>query len=566
MIMCTRIWPLAAKRLDDGRCHEILARWGTEADRKGFERAVRSTTAPDIPEPEKQTTAVGGDWLAMLESIPSGYRSIRSQGHNSYQIQLPQGQAAMEAGRRQLPVLINADTRRQVGVCTAQDDGSALIRFSKSAGGVEAEKSFAQGQLAGELAFLSQGTAAPVPAALSLRTVLSDSYRKENSMSDHLEIAALGARHNKAALANSAIAAGKSLDEFRSELLEELSNLPIGSYGPDYLAPVERSFSLTRLIHAEVTNDWSRAGYEREMCQEAARSYKGKARGLIVPASALASRASMNMAGTAAGSVGETLLGDAYIDALRPASSVMAAGATMFPGLGSNVAIPKNTGDVTASWVAEGASITESDIDVATIDLTPKMIAGRASFTRHLLATSTPKIDELVRRGLTQQIANAIDLAALEGSGTAPVPRGVANTVGVNALTTAGATLTWAEALEAMADVAAANLDSGSGVWIMHPLDAAKVAQTSVDSGSGRFVLENGTIAGRRVIESSHATEGQLYFGLWQHAYIGMWSGLDLIIDPYTNASTGIVNIVASQLADVAVAHPTAFTVVTLGA
>lgn len=117
-----------------------------------------------------------------------------------------------------------------------------------------------------------------------------------------------------------------------------------------------------------------------------------------------------------------------------------------------------------------------------------------------------------------------------------------------------------------MADVAAANLDSSSGVWIMHPLDAAKVAQTSVDSGSGRFVLENGTIGGRRVIESSHATEGQLYFGLWQHAYIGMWSGLDLIIDPYTNASTGVVNIVASQLADVAVAHPTAFTAVTLGA
>ena len=208
MIMCTRIWSVAAKRLDDKRCHEILARWGNEADRRGFQHTVRSTTTPNIPELEKQTTAVDGDWLAMLESVPSGYRSIRSQGRNSYRIQLPQGQAAMEAGRRQLPVLINADTRRQVGVCTAQDDGSALIRFSKSAGGVEAEKGFAQGELAGELAFLSQGTAAPVPAALSLRTVLSDSYRKENSMSDHLEIAALGARHNKTALANSAIAAG----------------------------------------------------------------------------------------------------------------------------------------------------------------------------------------------------------------------------------------------------------------------------------------------------------------------------------------------------------------------
>lgn len=76
--------------------------------------------------------------------------------------------------------------------------------------------------------------------------------------------------------------------------------------------------------------------------------------------------------------------------------------------------------------------------------------------------------------------------------------------------------------------------------------------------------MENGIIAGRRVIESTHATQGSLYFGLFEHAYIGMWSGLDLIIDPYTNGSTGTVNIYAHQLADVAVAYPQAFTVVTL--
>lgn len=52
-----------------------------------------------------------------------------------------------------------------------------------------------------------------------------------------------------------------------------------------------------------------------------------------------------------------------------------------------------------------------------------------------------------------------------------------------------------------------------------------------------------------------------------QHAHFrGYNAFLVIIMNPYTSASTGIVNIVASQLADVAVAHPTAFTVVTLGA
>ena len=563
--MCTRLTAVAGRSLDDDRCLAILARFGNNADRSAFINTQRSGDwTPASAAPEKQTTAIEGDWLARSEPVPSGYLATRSNGRQAYQIKMPHATAAIEAGRRQLPILLDNDQKRQVGVVEINRVGEASARFSQSTEGRTAEAQFVESSEGLSVAFLKRGNSAPVPAAVSLQTVNVGRNSGEITMSDAAEMLALGERHHRADLAHTAIRDGKTIDQFRNELLELLGqDRPLDSYWPDQ---TPRNFSLTRLIHAEVTNDWSNAGFEREMCQEARRNYAGKARGLVVPAMAIVGRASMTMGGTAVGTVGEVLMGDAYIDALRPASAVLAAGATMFTGLGSNVAIPKNTGDVTAAWVAEGGAIGESDIDVATIDLTPKMIAGRASFTRHLLATSTPQIDELVKRGLIAQITSAIDKAALEGSGTAPVPRGVANTSGVNALTAAGATLTWAEALEAMADVAAANLDSSMGTWIMHPLDAAKIAKTSVDAGSGRFVLENGTIAGRRVIESAQATEGSVYFGVWQHAYIGMWQGLDLVIDPYTNASTGIVNIVASQLADVAVAHPTAFTVVTLGA
>ena len=45
---------------------------------------------------------------------------------------------------------------------------------------------------------------------------------------------------------------------------------------------------------------------------------------------------------------------------------------------------------------------------------------------------------------------------------------------------------------------------------------------------------------------------------------IGTFGGLDLVIDPYTNGSTGVENIYAYQLMDIGVLRPDAFQKVTL--
>ena len=47
---------------------------------------------------------------------------------------------------------------------------------------------------------------------------------------------------------------------------------------------------------------------------------------------------------------------------------------------------------------------------------------------------------------------------------------------------------------------------------------------------------------------------------------IGMFGGIDIVTDPHTNGSTGVANIYAYQMADVAVAHAGAFQKVTLTA
>ena len=339
---------------------------------------------------------------------------------------------------------------------------------------------------------------------------------------------------------------------------------------PVPLPPIEgydRTFSLSNAIRAELKGDWSEAGFEREMCQEARRNFSGSPRGLVIPTEEIFTRAVMTTSGDISGAIGTKLHGDKYIDIARPTSSVMAAGATMLEGLDQNVAIPKLNSDTSASFVAENSAITDDDLDVDQITMQPRLCAGTASFTRHVLETSSPKIDELVRFGLEKQIMNRIDSSALNGDGSGANPTGVANTTGINTKTTTGSsTMTHAESLEIIAAVAANNLDTAGGVFIIHPNDAATIGATSKDSGSGTFVYENGRIAGRRVIESTHATAGECFFGVFQHLYIGMFGGLDLVIDPYSSARNGVVEITASQLVDVAVAYEKAFNKVTLTA
>lgn len=566
--MTARLAPVAGRALSDTAALAILQRFGGADDVARLTRQIDTDRVmverEDAP---KATTAVSGDWLARSEPVKAGYRAARSHGREAFSISLPHAAGeARKAGRRALPVLLEADTRRQVGVAEIQQDDTALVRFSTSGRGARSQADFAQNKVAVEVAYLRQGNAQAVPAALTLRTVSSDSLPKETQkMSDFQLIADLGERHGKRDMALKAIAAGHTIEQFRSELLDLIGNdKPISTF---YSQNSERTFSLSRLIHAEVTGDYSEAGYEREMAQEARRNYPGKARGLVIPAEALLTRTTMTTGGDAGGAVNTLHLGSEYIDVLRPVSSVIAAGARMLTGLNGNVSIPKANSDLAANWVAEGGAIAESDIDVDSITMVPRLLAGRASFTRHLLATSSPSIDALVRNALVAQIGVALDKAALEGSGTAPVPRGIANTVGVNALsTTGGGTMTHAESLEALADIAGANLDTTNSVWIVNPANAATLGATAKDSGSGRFVYEDGAILGRRVIETTQATAAKAYVGNFEECMIGMWGGLDLVIDPYTNGSTGTVNVYAYQLADVAVRHPGAFTVVTLTA
>jgi HK97 family phage major capsid protein len=520
------------------------------------------------PDANKKVTTMVSCLDPNEEPLATKYRAARANGREAYEI-TALSNTVLESGQDSpLPILIDGNTRDQVGAVQVTQDGRAIATFSRSEKGREAGQAFVTGDRALNVAYLNRGKSR-IAAALSLRTVTDGKRHKEADMSDNLEILTLGEKYDRTSLARKAIREGKDISSFRHDLLKAIETKPLDDSdlaAPAYHGGGERTFNVANILRAEMTGDYSNAGYEREQSQEAARNYPSAPRGIVVPTEAILGRASITSTGNASGAVTTDLNASMFIDRLRPQSSVIAAGATVMTGLSRNFTVPKLAADTTAQWLAEGAAVTESSLDIGSISMSMKRVSASQSFTREALLQSQPNLDDLVRSNISTVLSQAIDLAGLEGTGASGQPTGILNTSGINTLTAAGNTITYAEALTALAAIEEDNISTNNAVFIMHPNDYARIAQTVVDAGSGKFVIDtpNNSILGRRVLQTTKATEGKVYLGAFEHLLVAMFGGVDLVVDPYTNAASAKIGITSHLMADVNVRHPQAFNLVTL--
>ncbi len=422
-------------------------------------------------------------------------------------------------------------------------------------------------------------------AALEPKPTVEPSIKKEAKMADEVNLDAvraeaaeaaarnaaaiieLGARHNKRDLADAAIRSGKSIEQFRGELLEVIGNdKPLENQDIGLSKKEARGFSLVRAI-AALANPGDRrlreaAAFEFEAGEAAAQRYGRSAQGIMVPVDVLGvwKQRDLNTSDDNELVATNLMAGD-FIDVLRNSASVMQAGARMMPGLVGNVAIPKKTAASAGGWIStEGGASSESEPTFGTVSLTPKTVGAFTDMTRQLILQSTPSVEALVRDDLTQALALAIDKGALEGTGLSGQPTGILSTVGVNKPTNfAAAVPTFAEMVALETAVAEDNALMGNLAYITDAATYGGLKTKAKDAGSGMFVIENGQANGYNVIRSQQCTAGNVYFGNFSDLLIGMWAGLDLTVDPYTASTSGTVRIVALQTVDVAVRHAVSF-------
>ena len=90
-------------------------------------------------------------------------------------------------------------------------------------------------------------------------------------------------------------------------------------------------------------------------------------------------------------------------------------------------------------------------------------------------------------------------------------------------------------------DVAGANALLGSPVYLMNSAMSGNLKTTTKDSGSGQFILQGGEVNGYRAVMSNQVASNDLWFGNFADLIIAYFSGLDLMVDPYTGSTSGTV-------------------------
>ena len=423
--------------------------------------------------------------------------------------------------------------------------------------------------LEAEQAASAAPTPDPIPAMENTTPDLAV-VRAEAAEAERSRIAGISAlcdKHNMADLGRQLIESGRSIDEARAAVLDNLDikqepvNMSAAEIG--LTEKESRSFSFLRAINylANPTDRAAReaAAFEIEASEAAASKLGRQSRGITIPQDVL--RRDLNVgAATAGGNLVATELdAGSFIDLLRNASALDQAGATVLTGLTGNVAIPRQSGAGTAYWVAESGAPTESQQTVDQVSLTPKTVAAFTDYSRRLMIQSSIDVENMVRSDLARVLALKIDLAGLYGTGSNGEPLGLKLTTGIGTEDFAADTPTFAEVVALESDVATANALLGSPVYLMNAAMRGGLKTKAKDAGSGLFVMEGNEVNGYQGVLSNQVASGDLWFGNFADLIIGYFSGLDLMVDPYTNSTSGTVRVVAMQDVDIAVRHPESF-------
>ena len=375
---------------------------------------------------------------------------------------------------------------------------------------------------------------------------LTDSLIKSNKSPAEAKAAILDLVKNKAEAVNTPI---RSTDMSTNEVGLDQKEI--------------KQFSFLRALNA-LANPTDRqaqeaAAFEREVSDAASKKYEKPANGILVPNEVLQRDLNVGTATAGGNLVPTELLAGSFIDILRKRMAVMATNPTMLTGLSGNVSIPRMTSTSTAYFVGESGAPTESQQAFDQVNMTPKTIGAFVDYSRRLLLQSSIDVETMIRDDIAKVIATKLDNAAIYGSGSSNEPLGIKDTTGVGTqtITTFG---TFAEYIGMETDVAAANADVANMYYLINASARGALKSTEKTSTStANFVFENNEINGYPAIVSNQLANNDVLFGDFSQFVIGMWSGLDLTVDPYANATSGSVRIIALQDVDFAVKQPTAF-------
>lgn len=229
-------------------------------------------------------------------------------------------------------------------------------------------------------------------------------------------------------------------------------------------------------------------------------------------------------------------------------------------GLIGDVKFSKETNAPSFVWEGETDAGSESTPTFGNITLSPNRGGTYIDVSNQALKQTAPSIERRLRNQLINAVARGIENAAINGDATGP--DGI-----MDVATAVTGSASYGLVVDLEAAVAADNADMGSLAYLTNAKGRGLLKQTAKDSGSGLFVWSGNEVNGYRAAVSNLVPEtsdgapetSPLIFGNFADLMIGMFGGIEVLVDPYTQAVSGMTRMVLNVYADVGILHDESF-------
>lgn len=379
-----------------------------------------------------------------------------------------------------------------------------------------------------------------------------DIIRAERARAD--EIAALGDQFKQHDIARAAIQSGKSVDVFRSELLQALQTKNRVDTSIGLTNQEAKEFSIARAMSAIATGDFSEAGYEMEVSRAYAKA-SGKAQktsNIFVPDEVIFRAAGANATTYAANAAAGVKTRGAWIESLRAKTIAGRLGVNMVGGLVGALELPRFLTLPEARIVGEGADGTIDAVTAGVVTLVPRSVIALVELTRSMV-NNLPSIESQLQAELLASIATRIDQEVFAT---------VLADTDINFVTAPTAGVNYAEIRALITKLSNADVNTDAAKFSLNGTVEGYLSSTLKSDNTAALYLrgEDGRIAGLPSEYSRTVGGDHLLAGDWSKVTVGAWGGVELSSDTSTKFTSGGTVLRAIADIDVGVTVPAAIT------
>ena len=219
--------------------------------------------------------------------------------------------------------------------------------------------------------------------------------------------------------------------------------------------------------------------------------------------------------------------------------------------------------DPVPAWRLEAGNVAESDPTFGLVPLVPRSLAVQVKVSAELMEDSI-NLATALPNALAASMSVELDRVALLGTGTAPEPRGIANTSGIGTFAQDALSAGYGNLSKARTAILTAN--QAPTAYIMHPRDEGAFVDM-VDSDGNPLVVPNRiaeipmlTTTSLPIDGGTGSDESTIIAGDFARLMVGIRSDIRVeVLKTSSYASNLQYTLLAHMRADVAVTHPGAF-------